>query len=318
MGLMNVRFNEAGAVASCGGKATLVIGDQFKRKDAAGAWQTVSDTERTTLLAKLAASQPQVKAVTPDAAATTTLKTYSDQVAAEKAKPIGTATQALCLVRTPGEPTNRSAGTAGCESANTLAQGSDMAQVVAESFLYAAKRSDFALQNGGGVRVPLAAKALNMNDAFTVLPFTNVLLEMELSGAEVVAALEDAVANYMDLAQSTGSHPYAAGLRWDLDMSKAKGQRFSNVQVRQKATGAWTAISPTQTYVVVTNDFIASGKDGYTTLGNAYNAGRYVNTYLLYTQSFVDYVLAKGSIGRPARADYSHQRVTTATGTQLP
>lgn len=317
-GLMNVQFNEAGAVKSCGGQATLVIGDQFKRKDAAGAWQTVSDTVRTTLLANLAANQPAVKVVTPDATAAATLKTHSDQVAAEKAKPIGTATQSLCLVRTPGESTNRSTGTAGCETANTLAQGSDAAQAVAEAFLYAAKRADFALQNAGGVRVPVAAGGLSMNTAFTLLPFTNVLVEMELSGKEVVAALEDAVANHLDLAQSNGSHPYAAGLRWDLDMVKAKGQRFSNVQVRHKTTGAWSAIDPAKTYVLVTNDFIASGKDGYTALGTAYNAGRYVNTYLLYTQSFVDYVLAKGTVARPARADYAHQRVTTATGAQLP
>ena len=70
--------------------------------------------------------------------------------------------------------------------------------------------------------------------------------------------------------------------------------------------------------MLATNDFIASGKDGYTALGTAYNAGRYVNTYLLYTQSFVDYVLAKGSIDRPARADYSHQTVVTASGQTLP
>ncbi len=317
-GLMNVQFNEAGAVKSCGGQATLVIGDQFKRKDAAGAWQTVSDTVRSTLMANLAANQPAVKVVTPDATAAATLKTHSDQVAAEKAKPIGTATQSLCLVRTPGESTNRSTGTAGCETANTLAQGSDAAQAVAEAFLYAAKRADFALQNAGGVRVPVAAGGLTMNTAFTLLPFTNVLVEMELSGKEVVAALEDAVANHLDLAQSNGSHPYAAGLRWDLDMGKAKGQRFTNVQVRHKTTGAWSAIDPAKTHVLVTNDFIASGKDGYTALGTAYNAGRYVNTYLLYTQSFVDYVLAKGTVARPARADYAHQRVTTATGAQLP
>lgn len=317
-GLMNVQFNEAGAVKSCGGQATLVIGDPFKRKDTAGAWQTVSDTMRTTLMANLAANQPAVKVVTPDATAAATLKTHSDQVAAEKAKPIGTATQSLCLVRTPGESTNRSTGTAGCETANTLAQGSDAAQAVAEAFLYAAKRADFALQNAGGVRVPVAAGGLTMNTAFTLLPFTNVLVEMELSGKEVVAALEDAVANHLDLAQSNGSHPYAAGLRWDLDMGKAKGQRFTNVQVRHKTTGTWSAIDPAKTYVLVTNDFIASGKDGYTALGTAYNAGRYVNTYLLYTQSFVDYVLAKGTVARPARADYAHQRVTTATGAQLP
>jgi 5'-nucleotidase len=145
-----------------------------------------------------------------------------------------------------------------------------------------------------------------------------VLVEVELTGREVVAALEDAVANHLDLAQSNGSHPYAAGLRWDLDMSKPKGQRFANVQVRNKTTGAWTAIDLAKTYVLVTNDFIASGKDGYTALGTAYNAGHYVNTYLLYTQSFVDYVLAKGSIARPARADYSHQRVVTAAGVVLP
>ena len=317
-GLMNVQFNESGAVKSCGGKATLLIGDQFKRKDAAGAWQTVSDTVRTTLMANLAANQPLVKVLTPDAAAVTTLQTYANQVNAEKAKPIGTATEALCLVRVPGESTNRSAGTAGCEAGNTLARGSDAAQAVAEAFLFAAKRADFSLQNAGGVRVPVAAGGLSMNTAFTLLPFTNVLVEVELTGREVVAALEDAVANHLDLAQSNGSHPYAAGLRWDLDMSKPKGQRFANVQVRNKTTGAWTAIDLAKTYVLVTNDFIASGKDGYTALGTAYNAGRYVNTYLLYTQSFVDYVLAKGTLARPARADYSHQRVVTAAGVVLP
>jgi 5'-nucleotidase/UDP-sugar diphosphatase len=69
----------------------------------------------------------------------------------------------------PGESTNRSAGVAGCETANTLAKGSDIAQVVAEAFLFAAKRADFSLQNAGGVRVPLAAGSLNMNNAFTLV-----------------------------------------------------------------------------------------------------------------------------------------------------
>lgn len=317
-GLMNIQFNETGAVKSCGGKATLLIGDSFKRKDSAGAWQVVSDSVRTTLMANLAASQPLVKVLTPDAGASATLKSYSDQVAAEKAKPIGTATEALCLVRVPGESTNRSTGVAGCEAGNTLARGSDAAQAVAEAFLFAAKRADFSLQNAGGVRTPIAAGSLNMNTAFTLLPFTNVLVEMSLTGTEVVSALEDAVANHLDLGQSNGSHPYAAGLRWNLDMSKTRGQRFSNVQVRNKTTGVWSNIDPSKTYVLVTNDFIAEGKDGYTTLGTVFKAGRSVNTYLLYTQSFVDYVLAKGSIARPTRGDYSHQTVINQTGATLP
>lgn len=317
-GLMNVMFNDNGSVRSCGGRAQLVIGDQFKRKDAAGAWQTVSDTVRTALVANLAANQPLVKVVTPDAGAAATLKVYGDQVAAQKAVAIGSATESLCLVRMPGETTNRSTGVAGCETANTLARGSDAAQVVAEAFLGASKRAQVALQNAGGVRIAIPAGTLSMNTAFTVLPFTNVLVEMDLTGSEVVAALEDAVANHLDNGQSNGSHPYAAGLRWNLDMSKAKGQRFTNVQVRNRTMGNWGALDPNATYVMVTNDFIAAGQDGYATLGVAYKANRYVNTYLLYTQSFVDHVLAKGSIARPARSDYSHQSVISKAGATLP
>ncbi len=316
-GLMNVKFNDQGAVSQCAGQAKLVIGDNFKRKDSAGVWQPMLDTERQALSTQLA-QVSAVKITTTDAAAAQTLSGYTSQVAAQKAIPIGQATESLCLVRMPGESTNRSSGVAGCETANTLARGSDAAQVVAEAFLRASKRADVALQNAGGVRVPVAAGPLSMNTAFTLLPFTNVLVEMNLTGAQLVAALEDATANHLDKAQSSGSHPYAAGLRWDLDMSKAAGQRFSNVQVKNKATGAWSAIDPAKTYVLVTNDFIAAGQDGYTALGTVYKTGAYVNTYLLYTQSFVDYVQAKGTVSRPAAGDYSPQQVVSKAGVALP
>jgi 5'-nucleotidase len=269
-------------------------------------------------VAQLAATQPEVAVRTPDAAAAALLQTYTARMAAERAKPIGTAPEALCLVRVPGERAHRSGGVAGCEAANTLARGSDIAQAVAEAFLAASKRADFALQNAGGVRVPLHAGQLTMDTAFTLLPYTNVLFELELTGAEVLQTLEDAVANYVDQALSDGSHPYAAGLRWDLDMRQPRGQRFGNVQVRDKRTGAWVALDPTRTYVATTNDFIATGKDGFATLGKAYQAGRYTNTYLLYTQTFVDHVLAQRTLRRPTRDNASHQKVTLSNGQVLP
>jgi 5'-nucleotidase len=139
---------------------------------------------------------------------------------------------------------------------------------VTEAFLFAAKHADFALQNAGG---------LSMNTAFTLLPFTNAPVETNLTGAEVVAAREDVVADYQDLKQSNGARPDAAGLRWDVDMSKAKGQRFTNVQVRNKTTGTWSTIDTNKSYV-----------------------------------------LAKGTLARPARSDYSHQIVVTAAGIALP
>ncbi len=317
VGLMNLRFDASGAVAGCSGQASLVIGDDFARQDGGGAWVALDAPAREALKTRLAAD-PALKVTAPEPGAAALLASYTGQVDVEKARPIGTATEALCLVRVPGESTNRSAGTAGCEAANTLARGSDAAQAVAEAFLAGSRRADLALQNAGGVRIPIPAGTLTMNTAFTLLPFTNVIVELEMTGAEVVAALEDAVANHLDAGQSSGSHPYAAGLRWNLDMSQARGQRFTSVQVKDRSSGAWRAIDPAATYVVATNDFIAEGRDGYTTLGTVSASGRIVNTYLLYTQTFADWVLARGSIGRPARSEVSHQTVIAADGSTLP
>jgi 5'-nucleotidase len=317
-GLMQVQFDAQGRVLRCAGQARLLVGERFLRRDASGAWRALEGAQHSALLARLATHQPEVAALVPDAAAAAVLQTYSSRVEAEKARPIGTATESLCLVRVPGESTNPSAGVAGCGQAHTLARGSDVAQAVAEAFLRAARQAQIALQNAGGVRAPVAAGPVTMNTAFTVLPFSNTLVEVALSGAEVVAMLEDAVANHLDLGRSSGSHPYAAGLRWHLDMSRPRGQRFSAVQVRHRETGGWSAIDPTARYVLVTNDFIASGRDGYPVLAAAQAAGRQVNTYLHYTQSFVDDLLAKGTLARPDRSGYSHQRVVTADGVVLP
>ena len=90
------------------------------------------------------------------------------------------------------------------------------------------------------------------------------------------------------------------------------------MQVRHKTTGIWSCIDPAKTYVLVTHDFIAEGKDGYTALGTVFKTGRAVNTYLLCTQSFVDYVMLKGSMARSAREDYSHQAVVTQKGVDVP
>ena len=315
-GLMNVRFDAQGAVESCGGKAQLLIGDSFKRRDAKGQWVAMPATDAAQLRTQIDAL-PTVHVVAPDAGALKVLKGYSDRVAEEKAKLIGKAGESLCLVRMPGETTNRSASVAGCEKANVLARGSDAAQVVAEAFLHASKTSQIALQNSGGVRVAVPAGTLTMNSAYSVLPFSNVLVELSMTGAELQATLEDAVSNYLESALSDGSHPYAAGLRWDLDLSKPRGQRFSNLQVRDRNSGQWSALDAQRSYAVVTNDFIASGKDGYTTMGKVFATGRYAQTYLLYTQSLVDYIQVKGELRRPARADYSHQRVISRSGTAL-
>ena len=315
IGELNIAFNNKGEVDSCNGQASLLVGSSFKRQ-VNNTWQLVDDSTRLQIIQSLQ-NVPNVRVTEPDTVAALTLASYSSQVTAKKAETIGIASEALCLMRVPGG-NNRSAGVAGCENANTLARGSDVAQVVADAFLAGSLRADVAIQNAGGVRMAVPAGTLSMNTAFTLLPFTNVLIEMPMTGQQLVSVLEDAVANHLDNSGSDGSHPYAAALRWNLDMSQARGQRFTQVQVRDRSTGNWAAIDLERTYTVVTNDFIASGRDGYTTFGSVYATGNYVNNYLLYTQTFVDYVKARNTVGRPAAADYSHQQVTTRDGTLLP
>ncbi|WP_431777391.1 bifunctional metallophosphatase/5'-nucleotidase [Ottowia caeni] len=317
LGEMRVSFNDQGEVASCTGQASLIIGDSFKRKGTDGAWAAVDATTQQQIAAAVAADK-SLKMLSPDAAVSTLLQSYSGQVDEMKKEPIGSTADALCLVRTPGESTNRSAGVVGCESANQLARGSDAAQVVAQAFLNASLRADIAIQNAGGVRVPLPAGTITMGDAFTVLPFTNVLVELPLTGQQVAAVLEDALSAYLDAGQATGGgHPYAAGLRWNLDMSKAKGERFTSIEVKNRQTGSWSAINPAQTYIVATNDFIAKGQDGYAAFKPIYDSGNYVNNYLLYTQTFVNYIRTNRTISRPAADDYSHQSVITKAGVKL-
>jgi 5'-nucleotidase len=158
-----------------------------------------------------------------------------------------------------------------------------------------------------------------MNDAFTVLPFADMLYELPVTGRQLAAVLEDAVSNYLDNGQpSGGAHPYAAGLRWHLDLRQPKGQRFSQLEVKDRATGLWSPLDPARTYTVVTIDFLASGQDGYAAFKPIHDSGNYVNTYLLYTQALVDRIAAQGVVQRPAPGDYSHQGVITQSGETLP
>ncbi len=317
IGELNVTFNAQGEVENCTGQASLLLGSDFKRKDAGGAFVTVEKAERQRILDSLA-KMKAVRVVEPDAEAAARLAGYSRQVADKMAETIGQIGAPLCLVRVPGESTHRSGGVAGCETANNQARGSDIAQVVAEAFLAASPAADVAMQNAGGVRMALPTGVVSMNAAFSLLPFANFLVELRLRGKELRQALEDAVSNHLDRGGSTGSHPYAAGLRWDLDMTRPKGARFANVQVRDRVSGRWLPLDQDRIYTVVTSDFLASGKDGYAAFGAVSARGGATPSYLLYTQTFVNYVRSRQKVGRPDRETFSHQSVITAAGIRLP
>lgn len=333
-GLMDVKFNDKGAIESCRGSAIIPISKQLQKlqpeKDAKGkdVYKNLAEADNQVILNKLMAkvdanngllASDLLIPVDENQIAKDNLSTYEDKLSDNLAKTIGQSTEDLCLIRIPGD-TSRSdnKGIDGCANSATLARGSDIAQIVATSFLNASKRADFALQNAGGVRQPIKKGAITNNDAINLLPFSNTLVNFDITGEQIKLALEDAISNHMDGDGSSGSHPYAAGLRWDLDMRKPKGNRVSNLEVKDKKTGLWQSLDSKKTYVMVTNDYIGGGKDGYTTLGAiSKDASKVEDTKLLYTQSFIDYVKKVNSIARPNRADYAHKSVITKAGTRL-
>ena len=55
------------------------------------------------------------------------------------------------------------------------------------------KTADMAIQNGGGCRADIKAGPYSIATANTMLPFTNVMVTVKLTGKQIISTLEDAV-----------------------------------------------------------------------------------------------------------------------------
>ncbi len=285
VGELEIDWDRYGHVASCSGTPHLILGSEFTRADANGDDVVLAGADLAAVEAYIA-SKANLSIVTPDATAQAVLDGYAAQVAVLEQQVIGRATSDLCLERIPGQGRSTIDG---CLE-KTAQTGGEVQQLVVDGFLARSFEADIALQNSGGVRVDILAGEYTIADAFELLPFANTMVNMEMTGAQIVASLEEGIENATRSGGSTGAYPYASGLRWDADLTKPMGQRVTNVEVRPRGATTWTPIGATDSYTVVTNDFMAGGGDGYFTMGEIFDAGRYVDTYLDYAQGWIDYV----------------------------
>ena len=130
-----------------------------------------------------------------------------------------------------------------------------------------------AIQNGGGLRASIDEGPVTMGEVLTVLPFQNTLATFQLTGADVVAALENGVSQ---IEEGAGRFPQVAGIRYTIDKSAAPGEgRIASVEV--KDGDGWAPIDEAATYGVVTNNYMRQGGDGYVVFAekgqNAYDYG---------------------------------------------
>ena len=170
----------------------------------------------------------------------------------------------------------------------------------------------FAITNSGGLRADLTCPAVDIagdpcpaystppppytitrGSVLGVLPFGNIVVTLDVNGAELKAMLENGV-SLMPSAQ--GRFPQVSGLCFTYNIEAAAGSRVTSA-VRQAAdgscTGAAVDLTAASTYKIAENDFMANGGDGYP------NFASRMTTQDIMDQTLADYVTAHSPLAAP-------------------
>ncbi|MGW1074379.1 bifunctional metallophosphatase/5'-nucleotidase [Streptomyces sp. NPDC002537] len=153
-----------------------------------------------------------------------------------------------------------------------------LGDVIADAQLEATAPADkggaqIALMNPGGIRSDLAYKAsgsegdgvVTYGEAFTVQPFANLMATVDLTGAQLIALLQQQVSGPNEAEPKILQ--VSKGLTYTLDLTKKGAARIDLATL--KLNGA--AIDPAKTYRVAANEFLAGGGDGFPAFKNGGN-----------------------------------------------
>jgi len=141
----------------------------------------------------------------------------------------------------------------------------EMGNLIADAMLdrVADQGIQIGFQNSGGIRASIDAGEVTMGEVLTVLPFQNTLSTFQVTGAAMIAALENGVSQHED---GSGRFPQVSGMTFTVDLSQEPGSRISDIMV------GGAAIDPAAVYGVVSNNFVRNGGDGYSMFEDAMNA----------------------------------------------
>lgn len=146
-----------------------------------------------------------------------------------------------------------------------------------------ASNADIAITNGGGIRASITAGDITVEEVLQAFPFTNFSSSIEVSGKEIVDALEHGVKAYPETA---GGFPHVAGMKYEFDSSKRVGEKVTKVLIGEKE------IDLDKKYELVTNDFMAIGGDGY----EMFKGKKIISEGGLFSDILVDYLKKVGEV----------------------
>ncbi|MFF0485827.1 bifunctional metallophosphatase/5'-nucleotidase [Streptomyces sp. NPDC004435] len=155
--------------------------------------------------------------------------------------------------------------------------------------------AQLALMNPGGVRAPLTkgeTGVVTYGAAYTVQPFTNMMTTVDLTGAQLVTALQQQVSGANLAAPKILQ--VSKNFAYTLDMTKAGADRIVVDSVRLNGE----PIDPSKSYRVAMNEFLTGGGDGFPVL--ATGANKLVGASDL--DIFIAYLTANSSAAQPLSA----------------
>lgn len=152
------------------------------------------------------------------------------------------------------------------------------------------KHIDLALSNSGGLRKnAISPGELRITDIFELLPFENALVELELTGAQVLKALQVAVENREP--QSGARILYRANADNKLEIVSA---------VLIGADGLEKRIDPAATYHVVSIDYLLSVANGKFAILQEAKVQKPLGVTI--RDALIDYVKGETAAGRNIKA----------------
>lgn len=134
---------------------------------------------------------------------------------------------------------------------------SDLGNLVADIMRASVAGARVAFTNSGGLRSDLPEGALTYGDIFNALPFENRIAELEVTGRQLRAMMRLGVAGNHGIMQVSGLQMVVA----EGDSRACDGSRLVDLKFEDGAP-----IDDNAVYLVLTNDFVATGGDGFAPL----------------------------------------------------
>ena len=181
---------------------------------------------------------------------------------------------------------------------NVRASETNLGDLITDAMLWQAGQDneevDAAITNGGGIRASIAAGDITKKSVNDVLPFGNTLYVVELTGAELLEALE---ASTYCTPEPVGAFPQVAGIEFTINTGAAydAGENYPGTTYAEPTsinrvtilTVGGQAFDADATYTIVTNDFLAAGGDTYYAFKAAESG---YDTGILLDQVVMDYI----------------------------